>query len=151
MKLETLRFGEMEIDEQQIVRFPEGIPGFELLQRYVWVTLGEEVPFAVMQSIDDGEISFIVTNPFLYHPEYEFDLPASDQDDLQVDETAKVEIWSIVSVGDDLQEATVNLKAPVVVNRKDNVGKQVILHDYPYQTKQRLLPSEQNQTQGKGR
>jgi len=139
MKLTTMRFGEIEIDQSSIIAFPQGIPGFEEDKRFVVLRPDQDIPFSFLQSVDHGEISFLITNPFWFYKDYEFDLPENEQVKLKVGQKEDLEIWSIVTIKDDINQATLNLQAPVIINDKEKLGMQVILHDTNYQTKHKLL------------
>lgn len=140
MKLSTMRFGEMVIDQNKIIAFPQGIPGFEENKRFIILRPDEEIPFSFLQSVDNGDLSFIITNPFWFYKDYEFDLPLNEQIQLKVQHKEELEVWSIITVRDNIKEATLNLQAPVIINNKDKLGIQVILHETDYHTKHKLLP-----------
>lgn len=139
MKLQTSLFGEMEIAEEEVVLFPEGLPGFFDCRRFVFLNPDEGSPFSFMQSVDDGALSFVVINPFLFFRDYEFELPDSVVEKLAIESPEDVAVWSIVVVKDPLSESTANLQAPVVVNVKARVGKQVVLNDNRYSRRQSLF------------
>ena len=139
MKMETTRFGEIEINEQEIIMFPDGIPGFERDRRFVILELEDLDGFACLQCIDRGELSFIIVNPFVFFPEYEFNLPDAEAQQLEIAEPGDVAVWSIVTIRDELESATVNLVAPIVLNRQKRLGKQVILVDPNLSTRHALF------------
>lgn len=139
MQVNTSRFGTMDIQEENILTFTQGIPGFEQLQRYVLIQPDADVPFCFFQSVDDESLAFIIIDPFLFYPDYDFQLPENVQEELSIESEKDVKIWSIVSVPESFNDATVNLMAPLVVNLELMLGKQVILHDSDYRTKHRLL------------
>jgi flagellar assembly factor FliW len=139
MKMETTRFGEIEINEQEIITFPDGIPGFERDRRFVILELEDLDGFACLQCIDRGELSFIIVNPFVFFPEYEFNLPDAEAQQLEIAEPGDVAVWSIVTIRDELESATVNLVAPIVLNRQKRLGKQVILVDPNLSTRHALF------------
>jgi flagellar assembly factor FliW len=139
MKLKTLHFGEIEVADETEWTFLHGIPGFEHLTQFTIVQQAEHLPFSYLQSLEEGAISFIITNPFLVYPEYEFELPDFAQEELAISEDAELAIWSIVTLKDDVEGATINLLAPIVLNAEKRRGKQIILHDSSYTTKHPLL------------
>jgi flagellar assembly factor FliW len=150
MILSTLRFGELEIQEQEIVIFQYGLPGFEHLRQFVFVMPDTPLPFAFMQSVEQGETAFIVADPFLFFSDYDFELNESDKDELGIDKVEQVRVWSIVTVRERIEEATLNLLAPVVLNASAKRGKQIILGGTEYQTRHRIpLVSTENTSQTK--
>jgi flagellar assembly factor FliW len=143
VKLQTSLFDEIEVNEEQIIQFPQGLPGFENLNEFILLQPEEVAPFSIMQAVQDGSISFIVTDPFLFFKEYEFELPELVQEQLHISNNKDVAIWTIVTIPESLEEATMNLQAPLVINNNGRLGKQVILHDGPYKTKHRLFQNAQ--------
>jgi len=129
MKIETTRFGELEIDERDIYTFPEGIPGFEQDKRFILIGLEGLDGFACLQCVDRGDLGFIIVDPFVFFPDYEFNLPDAEAKQLGVEKPGDLSVWTIVTIRDRLESATVNLVAPVVLNVRTRFGKQVILVD----------------------
>jgi flagellar assembly factor FliW len=104
-----------------------------------------------LQSLDLGELSFLIMDPFLFFREYDFELPEFVQQQLQIEQPEDVQVWSIVSVKEDFSKATINLLAPIIVNYKSRLAKQIILHDTEYKVKHELVlidPDETNDTEG---
>lgn len=139
MKLETTRLGEIQIEESGICRFENGLPGFEHLQLFALIEIEPESPFRLLQSVEDPDISFIVVNPFIFFKEYEWELPESVEQELQLACSEEMEIQSIVTIHAESGQATLNLAAPLVLNVKSRLGKQLILHNSGYSSAQPLL------------
>lgn len=134
--LRTKELGDITIDERDIITFPEGIPGFEHYHRYAWIKLEEQLPLWYMQSVDDQELRFIVTDPFMFNPHYEFKLADGVKQMLGIERVEDVEIYSLVSIpAGEFQHATMNLLGPIVINTNERLGQQVILHDTSYAMK----------------
>jgi len=143
MKLETSHFGQIDIEEERVVRFTHGLPGFEELLSFAILGPEEIMPFAYLQSIEEPEISFLVTNPFAFYKDYEFELSETAQAELGVEKEEDLQIWSIVTMHEKLTNATMNLLAPIVINRSKQQGKQVILHNTSYTTKHALIQEKE--------
>lgn len=137
MLLTTMRFGEVEIDDDKLVTFPAGIPGFEGYRTFVMLTPDEEMPFSFMQSTENGDLSFIVANPFVYFSDYDFELPESVQNELNISHEEDIMVFCIISISEK-DEFSLNLLAPIVLNSKEKLGKQVILHNSMYKTKHNI-------------
>lgn len=146
MKINTLFFGELQVEEADIIRFPNGIPGFEEFTQYTLVQPADSAPFSYMQSIQQGELSFLVTDPFLFFKEYEISLPESVQDELKIEQVTDIQLWTVVTVNNDNSKITANLLAPIVCNTINRVAKQVILHDSDYHVKHEIIISDLNET-----
>ncbi|AGA56404.1 hypothetical protein Theco_0157 [Thermobacillus composti KWC4] len=141
MKMETTRFGELEIGGEDIYTFPDGIPGFEQDKRFALVGLEGLDGIACLQCVDRGELSFIVVNPFVFFPDYEFQLPDADAGRLEAEDPGDLSVWAIVTIKDRLETATANLVAPVVLNLRKKLGKQVILVASRLGTRHALFPA----------
>ncbi|PYI51179.1 flagellar assembly protein FliW [Paenibacillus flagellatus] len=138
MIIQTLQFGELEVQPESVISFEHGLPGFESLHRFTVVTPDPEVPFSFLQSVDDGDVAFVLTNPFLFYPDYEFDIPEEVRQQLRIGQENDVAVWSIVSIRDDLATSSLNLLAPLLINVKERLGRQCILHGSGYTTKHPL-------------
>lgn len=138
MNISTLQFGELTIAEQEVFTFPQGIPGFEEYLRYIFFQPDPESPFLFLQCVENGNIALVLTNPFIFFPEYDLELSESVTKELEIESTEDVAVWSVVTVREQLEEATLNLLAPIIVNVNTRTGKQVILHDSPYSAKHKL-------------
>ncbi len=136
-RIETPLFGEIEIDQEQVVTFPHGVPGFEQEHQYVFIPL-EDSLFVVMQSIQ-SPLYFVVINPFQVFPDYDFSLSSSDQGLLGINDPKDVVVYNIVVLRDELAQSTVNMQAPIVVNIRSKQAKQILLNQY--QIKQPLFPN----------
>ncbi|ALS24480.1 MULTISPECIES: flagellar assembly protein FliW [Paenibacillus] len=144
MMVSTLQFGQIVVEEDHIITFPQGLPGFEEYRQYVILQSEADEPFSFMQSVDNHNLSFVITNPFLFYPSYEFQLPESVEEELGIKDAKDLMIWSIITVSSDIENITINLLAPVIINMATKIGKQVILHNTPYKTKHRLVDSAAN-------
>ncbi|SFL89115.1 flagellar assembly factor FliW [Paenibacillus sp. 1_12] len=150
MKINTLYFGELEYSKQEMFHFSNGLPGLEEHRDFLLIPMEEGVPFSYLQSLDEGSLSILVTNPFDYFHDYDFSMNEGTQFELQIEQPEDIEVWSAVTVTEDLNEVTVNLLAPIIVNSKKKLGRQIILHDSGYTTKHPLplIPSEESIEEG---
>jgi flagellar assembly factor FliW len=121
------------------VRLPMGILGFEQMKKYLLIANPEEQPFRWLQVEDNASLAFVVIDPFLVVPDYQPDLPQSDVEFLGLASPAEAALLNIVTLHGSNQ-ATVNLKGPVVINRNTGVGKQVILTNAASYSVQHPLP-----------
>jgi len=136
MKVVTKHFGELDIDEEKIIKFPEGLPGFEDEKEFIIINNeDEENPFQWLQSVRNPNLAFVIINPFQIFPDYDIIIPKTVQEKLRIEDEKDVAVYSIVVVPKDIKKMTVNLLGPLVINVKYKVGKQVILDDSRYSTK----------------
>ncbi|MGG4439869.1 flagellar assembly protein FliW [Brevibacillus fortis] len=125
--------------------FEDGIPGFSHLQ-FFQLMQEEESPFFLIQSTEDKDVGFWVVDPFVFFPSYEFSLSSVTKETLRINESSPVAVFSIVTIRENNQ-TTVNLKAPIVVNLSNRMGRQVILQEDSYSIRQQLI--EQPATENK--
>lgn len=150
MIVRTSQFGEIRIDENQVIRFAQGLAGFEDETEYAIVETEEELPFSFLQSARDEQLTFVIMNPFLFFKDYEFQLPQSVQDELEIQSQKEVSVWSVVSIRSNIEDSTCNLLAPIVINVNNKRAKQVILHGSAYKTKHPLFSSPDAESDERG-
>jgi flagellar assembly factor FliW len=129
MQINTDFFGTVQVDESEIITFASEVPGFPEARRFILLPFGEGIPFWSFQSIDQTECAFVVTNPFWIDPEYVFELPESAKEQLGIQETAQVAVYTTVTLREPFQESTTNLRAPFVMETKRRQAKQIILDE----------------------
>jgi flagellar assembly factor FliW len=138
MIVNTLSFGELEIDPQEVYEFSQGIPGFEEYHHYVIIQPEVEQQFCYIQSIEESGLALLVCNPFVYFKDYDFQISEMNLNELKIKSEGDVTVWSVVTINWQKNEASMNLLAPIVVNIRERLGKQIILHDSEYRTKHKL-------------
>lgn len=145
MKLKTKYFGEMEVNEEKIIDFPEGIPGFEGTKRFIIINNpDEENPFQWLQSVDEPNLAFVIISPFFVKFDYDIVLPESAVEKLKIKDEKDVGLYTIVVVPENIEEMTTNLSGPIVINTKEKLGKQVVLDDNRYSTKHYIFKETAN-------
>lgn len=123
--------------------FKKGLPGFELLLNFELENLENNEKFKILKSKEE-DISFVTTSPFEIYKDYEINLNDETIKELQIENPEDVLVLTIITLGKTLQESTINLKAPIIINIKSNLGRQYILQTDKYETKHPLIRSEQN-------
>lgn len=116
----------------KVVHFPDGLPGFPELERFVVVELREDGAFQQLQSVDDPEISMIVCVPWLFFPEYAPVLSDAEQAELEIESATDAVVFVPVSFDAVSSQASLNLLGPFVVNSKTRKGRQVVLTGSEY-------------------
>lgn len=130
--LRTDRFGEISFDLSQALMFPEGIPGFEDDHR--WIIIGDDDSFIKwLQSCDHGDVALPVIPALQVFPSYRISLDSSDAGKLDSPNLSDVGILLVISVpAGDPAGASVNLRAPILVNKTDRKGFQFIVKNERY-------------------
>ncbi|MGB3566281.1 MAG: flagellar assembly protein FliW [Priestia megaterium] len=139
MKISTSYHGDIEIDNQQTLTFNQGIPGFLEETEFVILPLPEAEAFQVLQSIQTKELAFIITDPFQFFLDYDFHLEPQEIEKLQLQQAEDAAVYVLLTMSDSVENITANLQAPVIINTKQQLAKQVILMNTAYETKHRLF------------
>ncbi|MED4402758.1 flagellar assembly protein FliW [Metabacillus fastidiosus] len=143
MMIQTKYHGEISIEENEILKFEQGIPGFNDEKDFILIPLEQGSPFLILQSMQTAELGFVVVNPFQFTADYEFDLSESDKEILEIKSEKDVEVYTILTVKERFEETTANLQAPLIVNRNQNKAKQIILNEQKYSIKHNLFAQTQ--------
>ena len=139
IKVQTSRFGEVTVEETEIVELRAGLIGFPELRRFVLLDHEPDSPFKWLQSLDDGNFAFVVINPLVFKADYSIEVSESEVADLGLENEEDAVISVIVTMPSNPQNMTANLKAPLVFNLKNRLGKQVVLSSSQYTTRHHIL------------
>ena len=139
MLINTKAYGEIEIDERQIIEFPTGLFGFETLHKYALMDARQQ-PFYWLQSLEMEDVAFVLIKPTIFRPDYRARVMKSDLESLSIenDESEDALVFSIVSFHDDNQTMTANLQGPVIINKQNKIGKQCISIDSGWKTRHNI-------------
>lgn len=129
MNIETKFLGQVTIEEKEIIKFPNGIPGFEDIKEFVILPLEKDSPFAILQSIKQQEIGFVIALPFIFKDDYIIDLTEDDKEELQINSLEDLITYSIVTLKEPFNSSTLNLQAPLLINHIQKIAKQIVLQD----------------------
>lgn len=136
MIINTKNFGEIEISEDSIIQFPDGILAFEDQKRFIIIeNEDEDNPFNWLQSVDSPDLAFVIINPFIFKKDYDINIPDSVVEKLHINSPEDVAIYTIVVVTKDIKKMTANLSGPIIINIEEKLAKQIILEDKRYTTK----------------
>ncbi len=140
MLINSVQYGEIEVDEENIILFKEGLPGFETLKKYVLIFSPEpELPFHHLQCVDDPAVSFVITDPFLFVENYDFELDPEIERDLAITSNEDVLVYSIAVIKENLKSSTINLKGPIIINHVKKLGKQVVIDGDNYELRYQIF------------
>ncbi len=135
--VQTTRFGKIEVDEQRMILFPDGLLGFAKQKEFILLEDKKGSAFFWLQSVDVPDLAFVLTNPLSFKPDYIEALSAEEQTHFK-SEHEKMVLFGLVTVPQGHPEgATINLLGPLVIDSARRIGKQVILansgytHRYP--------------------
>jgi flagellar assembly factor FliW len=112
-------------NKNNLIQLPYGLLGFERVKKYVLLTRPEEDPFLWFQMVEESKQAFLVVPPNFVLADYRPDLCDLDVAFLEINDPSEAFVLNIVTLRGKGQ-ATVNLKGPIVINRRTLVGKQII-------------------------
>lgn len=121
---ETSRFGRLEVDDDKIINFPEGLLGFPGIKRYILMDYKDTL-IKWLQAVDDPDIAFIVAEPAIFAPGYSVKLDHVTRKFLQPEKDDDLAILVILRVAD--EKVIVNFQGPLVINACLMKGIQVVI------------------------
>lgn len=139
MKFNTKYHGEIDYNEEDIITFKKGMPGFEKLKKFILFDVEENEVFKILHSIEDENIGFIVVSPFYVMKDYEFDLDDEKLKSLNVKAPDNVTVYNTVTLSSKAEDITTNLRAPIIINNIERLGEQIILDKDEYKIKYPLF------------
>lgn len=134
MEVKTKANGIVNVDEKQLVTFPEGLLGFEKYTKFALID-SEYEPFIWLQSTEESNLAFLMIDPFLICSDYEADIDDTALRNIGVDSAEDIIIMTLVTIPKDGSAITANFLGPVVINKKNRKCLQVILNDSRWTTK----------------
>jgi flagellar assembly factor FliW len=129
VNIKTSRFGELEVNENDILTFTDGLLGFEKLKKYFIVDPGDSTLILWLQSIEDANTAFPIIEPHIFKPDYIAKLVASDYAALQIESASEAKIYCVLTIPADITKMNANLKAPIFINSANKLSKQIVLQD----------------------
>ena len=144
MRVETSRFGTIDLLEDRVVTLPEGLIGFPDCKRYVLLEHKKGSPFLWLQSVEKGSLAFVLVDPSLFKPDYEIQIDAEDMRTLELKEAPDgIQTLVIVNITPgNPAEITANLLGPIVLNVKKKIAKQIILPEGQYSIRHPIPSAE---------
>jgi flagellar assembly factor FliW len=129
VKVNTTRFGELEVNKNDIITFKEGLLGFEHLNKFFIVDPGDRTLILWLQSVNDAAVAFPILEPKIYEPNYIVKLLPAELSSLELADLSCASIYSILTIPQNIKEMSANLKAPIVINNKTKIARQIVLQD----------------------
>lgn len=132
MKVDTYLFGQVEVDPEKVIDFPDGIVGFENCRRFMLaheVDKGDPVSFT-LQSLDDPSLAFPVIDPSVLGFNYELELNDEELAKLQNPALEDIAVVLFLSKAEGEAGASgirANVRAPILLNTKKQIGLQKVL------------------------
>lgn len=139
MEINTKYHGLREYREEDVIIFKKGIPGFENLKKFILFPVEGNDVFNILQSIEDTEIGLVTIVPFNLVGDYELIIENILLEELGITKEEDVLVLNTVTLNSKIENITVNLKAPIIINIINKSGEQIILDKKEYSIKHPLL------------
>lgn len=130
--IKTRDFGEILVNEEDIINFVSGIYGFDNYKNYILLKDNPDDDIMFLQSLDNMDLSFVLIDPYVVFINYNPILQKEDLYDLKSSNEQELKYLVIAIINEDIKKSAVNLKSPIAINPKNRIAKQVILQNtYP--------------------
>jgi flagellar assembly factor FliW len=136
IRIESPRFGTLEVSPERVIEFPAGIPGFEDAKRFsLFHPEGDEPKYFVLQSLDIPDLALHVTDPSRLGFSYEISLSDEESAAIGMKDPSEAVVVVIlakegVRTGPSMQA---NLNAPLIINLATRKGLQHVFSRLDYQ------------------
>lgn len=134
MEVKTKSNGIVNVKDEQLVTFPEGLLGFEKYTKFALID-SEYEPFIWLQSTEESNLAFLMIDPFLISSDYVADIDDNTLKSIEVESPEDIVIMTLVTIPKDGSGITANFLGPIVINKKNKKCLQVILNDNRWTTK----------------
>ncbi len=135
MKIQTGRFGELTVGAEEEITIPQGLLGFPEYKRFCLVDPSDDTLILWLQSLDNSEIAFPLLEPKIFKPDYTARLSAAELRELKLENINQSAVYSVLTIPEDALQMSANLKAPLVINLRERVARQVVLQENEYNIK----------------
>jgi flagellar assembly factor FliW len=143
MRIETARFGTIDAPEEGVFTFPMGMLGFARHKRFVVLDHSDNSPFKWMQSVDDGELAFIITDPLFFRRDYHLSVRRAELSVIEPENAEDLVVSVIMTVPADPHDMSANLLAPLIFNMVNRRGMQYVLTDHRYPVKYHAMREQE--------
>jgi len=139
MLVNSTRFGELDADENAIFTFPMGLLGFGKLRRFIVLDHREDSPFKWLQSVEDPDLAFIITDPLYFKRDFHIAVRRQEVGVIEPENEEDLVVSVIMTVPADPQQMSANLLAPLIFNMSNRKAMQYVLTDSRYPVKYFVL------------
>ena len=142
MRIDTKYFGTIDIGEEKIIHFDNGLLGFEDYKDYtiLYDIDEEEKPFfSWLQSVDEKGLAFPVVNPLSVDEDYNPTVEDELLNTLGDITPENMIVLLLATIPKDVKEASVNMRAPLVINSDNRKGMQIIVENKEYEIKHKII------------
>ena len=137
MEVRTTRFGVIDIAEDRVITFPDGLLGFGDRTQFCLLQPGDDACFFWLQCVEDADLAFVVTDPTFFEQDFSVPIRPEQMESLKISKLEDAQVFVIVNkIGDQL---TGNFQGPLIINTLTKVGEQMVLADKRWTTRHPLM------------
>ena len=151
IKIQTKPFGEIEVDELQVIDFPDGILGFDFIKKFVILDAeDQDSPFKWMQAFDEKDLAFVIIRPVDFMDSYDLVISQNDFEAVKAESAEELITFAIVTIPENPKNMTANLQGPIIINPAKRLGRQAISMSERYKVRHNILDEIKRQTKAGG-
>jgi flagellar assembly factor FliW len=132
-------FEDLVFSPDDVITFNDGIPGFEDNKKFVIIRNENYAPFEWLVCVDGTKLRFAMLNPMIVYNEYSPNISRTQVEDLCLQNSEDILMYAFVTISALPSESTLNLAAPVIINTKEKLGRQIILENSQYSTREPVM------------
>lgn len=136
IEIKTKYYGNSVVTQEDILTFKIPIIGFEHLKQFVLLPVKTNNMFFYLQSIEETRVCFLVSSPFNFFTNYEFEIDGGIEDVLKTEDPSDLVVLNIMNIRNNATEITMNLVSPIIINSVNNTSVQLVLADDKYSVRQ---------------
>lgn len=133
MQIDSAAFGPIAVNTDSLFKFIEGPIGLDTYKTFFIHDPKDGTPIKWLHNLDNESLCFPIISPHECIPHYEPKFSKFELENIGGnDPNVELETYLILTIPRDINDMTANAKAPVIVNMRDQVAKQVILSHSRY-------------------
>lgn len=148
MKIKSSIVGELEINEENIITFPDSLPGLPDDKKFFLMALEEGSSFFYLHSLENPDLCLLMADPFNFFSDYEIKLSPEALEKIQAEEEndrENIVLYCILNSPQEISKTTANLLAPILVNKRTKLGLQYIPEKSDYNIKHFIFPQNSSE------
>lgn len=135
MVVKTGRFGQLTVGDDEKISLAQGLLGFPEFKEFCLVDPGDDTLILWLQSLENPEVAFPLIEPKIFKPDYTAKLSAAELRELKLENINQSAVFTVLTIPEDVTQMTANMKAPLVINLKMHLARQVVLQENEYSIK----------------
>ena len=131
------------VDPELCITFRGGVLGFPTITSYLLIEYEKGQSFFRLQAVDEPDLGFVVVDPLMFVPDYQPKFSKAELESLEISDPDLMVLLSIVSIPkDEPLKMTANLMAPLVINSRLRLGKQIVLSNSTYAIREPIMKTD---------